>query len=55
MYVSSTLFDTKKLIWKVKNAIDINRSKCGKYLPMSKIKIISKYNFFKLVNQKKIY
>ena len=43
----------KKLIGKVKNAIDINRSKCGKYLPMSKIKIISKYNFFKLVNQKK--
>lgn len=41
----------KKLIKKVKHAVDINISKCNKYLPMSKIKIVSRNNFFKIVNQ----
>ena len=42
----------KKLLNKVKNAVDINISKCNKYLPISKIKIITKNKFFKIVDKK---
>mgnify|MGYP001218242975 FL=1 len=42
--------DNKKLKKKIKNAVDINKFKCGKYLPISKIKIIHKNEFMKKVN-----
>ena len=44
--------DNKKLKKKIKNAVDINKFKCGKYLPISKIKIIHKNEFMKKVNSK---
>jgi hypothetical protein len=44
--------DNNNLKKKIKNAVDINKFKCGKYLPISKIKIIHKNEFMKKVNSK---
>lgn len=51
MFLMHCLYE-KKLLNKVKNAVDINISKCNKYLPISKIKIITKNKFFKIVDKK---
>jgi hypothetical protein len=45
-------YNNNKLKKKIKNAIDINKFKCNKYLPISKVKIIHKEDYMNIANIK---
>ena len=50
MHVYNSLFKKKNFFSKIKFAIDINKEKINKFLPISNIKIISKKLFLKKIN-----